>query len=81
MHIAEDGPLDSLSAGWGRQRAIVAPEVGEVQGAQEALDAHFLVGLLVASLCGPDLVELSDKGIVDITASFSVKEDSDDSSE
>jgi hypothetical protein len=81
LHIAEDGPLDALSAGWRRQWAIVAPEVGQVQSAQEALDADFLVSLLVTGVDRPDFVELSDKGIVDITAGFSVKEDTDDSSE
>jgi len=81
LHIAEDGPLDALSAGWRRQWAIVAPEVGQIQSAQEALDADFLVCFMVTGVDRPDFVELSDKRIVDITTGFSIKEDTDNSSE
>jgi hypothetical protein len=75
LNLLEDAPLDSLSAGWGGQRSIVAVELVEIERVKEAFHIDLLVGpVSLGSLKSEYSTDLVEEQVVTIASLLSIEE-------
>lgn len=78
LHVHENVPLDVLPAGWGGEGARVRVELGLIESCHEVAE-HELLGSAVGVL---HIVEdISNEGVLDVTADVAVEEDAQHATE